>query len=566
MKKKILKAGMILLIVSLVLWMLPGMLSADFSDGASGPGSITIHKTADGFHSGDFVFEIFRAQSGWTSKGTVTIPHDGGQITLENLKLDGWKIKEVGTNGADGVEFSLSSAPTATPGTYNVETGRFDLTSGSKHQDVYFDNFKADPSISITKEASPDPVVCPGTISYTITVENTGNVALANVLVTDTMTDLGDSPSSLDPGGVKQFQYDYQCAECPDGGIISNTATVTADGGIEESASKDVQCTEPEPEYVSIYLEKTTDGPYTSGDFVFEILRAKSGGPITIGSTDYVIERTVTIPYTGGNTTIEELPPDGYIVRETENLGSTQVDWSFGTPELEGIINDTTSQFRLDEAGQSKNVFFLNYKPATGCITIGKELTGDIPEGLDGTFEFAVYDNPEGSGDPVATASITYIDGVADPDHAVVCGLQLGTTYYVEETGGPGTNVTEGLVNGMLEVQPCLVVQREGIKLAAADADADGDLPECYVVFTNNFEGGDGDGDGDGDADGDGDGDADADGDGDGDVTVAAETGEVEVLAFTGFNQIYYILGLGIMLIGAAGSMLLSRKLRRKEN
>lgn len=36
---------------------------------------------------------------------------------------------------------------------------------------------------------------------------------------------------------------------------------------------------------------------------------------------------------------------------------------------------------------------------------------------------------------------------------------------------------------------------------------------------------------------GDADADADADGDGDGDATI-------EVLAFTGFNQIYYIIGL----------------------
>jgi hypothetical protein len=41
---------------------------------------------------------------------------------------------------------------------------------------------------------------------------------------------------------------------------------------------------------------------------------------------------------------------------------------------------------------------------------------------------------------------------------------------------------------------------------------------------------------------------------------------EIEVLAFTGFNAIYYVIGFALMLIGALGSLILARNIRRRTN
>jgi uncharacterized surface anchored protein len=47
-------------------------------------------------------------------------------------------------------------------------------------------------------------------------------------------------------------------------------------------------------------------------------------------------------------------------------------------------------------------------------------------------------------------------------------------------------------------------------------------------------------------------------------VEVQALTGEVEVLAFTGYNTIYYIIGFAMILMGALGSVLLRRRLKKE--
>jgi hypothetical protein len=48
-------------------------------------------------------------------------------------------------------------------------------------------------------------------------------------------------------------------------------------------------------------------------------------------------------------------------------------------------------------------------------------------------------------------------------------------------------------------------------------------------------------------------------------VEVQALTGEVEVLAFTGYNTIYYIIGFAMVIMGILGSLFLGRRLRREE-
>ena len=65
---------------------------------------------------------------------------------------------------------------------------------------------------------------------------------------------------------------------------------------------------------------------------------------------------------------------------------------------------------------------------------------------LDGAYTFALYETPDGSGTPVATASVVYANGTVTPEDgaAQFSGLTLGKTYYVFELDDRGTPVPDG--------------------------------------------------------------------------------------------------------------------------
>ena len=113
-----------------------------------------------------------------------------------------------------------------------------------------------DPNFIVTKEADPTVVTQSGTIvDYTITVENTGNVDLNNVVADDPLLggDLGDPDSGDDGDGVLEtFEtwvysgtYEVTQADINAGDPIPNTVTVTTDeaGSREASALVDLSPT-----------------------------------------------------------------------------------------------------------------------------------------------------------------------------------------------------------------------------------------------------------------------------------------------------------------------------------
>lgn len=65
---------------------------------------------------------------------------------------------------------------------------------------------------------------------------------------------------------------------------------------------------------------------------------------------------------------------------------------------------------------------------------------------LDGTYTFALYETPDGTGAPVATASVVYANGTVTPEDgaAQFSGLTLGKTYYVFELDDRGKPVADG--------------------------------------------------------------------------------------------------------------------------
>ena len=139
--------------------------------------------------------------------------------------------------------------------------------------------------MTIDKVADGDFYEVGDTIEYTITVENTGNSTLTNVLVTDDMTGLSETIDFLSPGETEEFETTYVAQES-DIGDLTNTATAEDDrAGTEED---DVTVTvEGVPEGVpgtyELEIEKTAvvEGDIFSGDMVeFTIVVTNTGDEI----------------------------------------------------------------------------------------------------------------------------------------------------------------------------------------------------------------------------------------------------------------------------------------------
>ncbi len=85
------------------------------------------------------------------------------------------------------------------------------------------------PALDVTKTASPSGYDSVGdVITYTITVANTGNVALTDVVVTDPLTGLSDTIPSLAPGASQLYTQTYAVTQADlDAGSVPNTASAS---------------------------------------------------------------------------------------------------------------------------------------------------------------------------------------------------------------------------------------------------------------------------------------------------------------------------------------------------
>lgn len=84
-----------------------------------------------------------------------------------------------------------------------------------------------------------------------------------------------------------------------------------------------------------------------------------------------------------------------------------------------------------------------------GRLTVQKlfeHMDGTSISKLDGAYTFALYETPDGSGTPVATASVVYANGTVTPEDgaALFNDLTLGKTYYVFELDDRGKPVADG--------------------------------------------------------------------------------------------------------------------------
>ena len=125
-------------------------------------------------------------------------------------------------------------------------------------------------------------------ILYAFTVQNTGNVTLKDVTVTDPLVVMTGGPATLAPGAVDSstFRGSYAITQDDiDAGVVNNTATATGyDPGDSPVVATDGH-SQPLPCAAAITLQKTAvGGPFAVGETITYTFKITNTGNVTVDS------------------------------------------------------------------------------------------------------------------------------------------------------------------------------------------------------------------------------------------------------------------------------------------
>jgi len=219
------------------------------------------------------------------------------------------------------------------------------------------------PGLAVTKTAAPQTYDAVGDeITYTIVVENTGNVTLSDIAVTDPLTGLNESIASLAPDASETYTQTYTITQANlDAGSVVNTASAAGAAPNEQPVSGSDSETVTGEQSPGLNVTKTASpATYSAVDQVitYTILVANTGN-VTLSSV------VVTDPLTGLNETIASLAP-GASETYTQTHTITQADLDAGsvvntvsvsgTDPGEDPVNDEDSETVTAEQSPGLNV------------------------------------------------------------------------------------------------------------------------------------------------------------------------------------------------------------------
>ncbi len=199
----------------------------------------------------------------------------------------------------------------------------------------------AEPKIELVKDGPAEVILC-DTITYTMTVRNTGGATAQNVRIVDklpegmTMTD-GRDEAVFDLGSLKagETKMGKLTAKASKKGTYTNTATVTADGGLKATDTAKTVVRQP----VLVLTKKAPKMRYVGRNVTY----------------------TITVKNTGDapakNTVLTDTLPDGVQLLDAgrgKAAGRT-ITWSLGTLKP-GASTDVTVRVKAVQKGTLRNV------------------------------------------------------------------------------------------------------------------------------------------------------------------------------------------------------------------
>lgn len=290
-------------------------------------------------------------------------------------------------------------------------------------------------TVSITKEITDQQVVYAigDTISYTITITNTGTKTLTNATLTDGLISLADTGSVVDdagiitggialsPGQVVTVTYDYTTRATDNTGVLNNTATITTSEAPTQTAT--VQAQVGELAGLVVLKEVTTGSPY--------LINSSVGYKVTIYNPNYSpVDNVVATDNLSGSKFTLTSDADNLFTGTT--LAARTSAFAEYTYDLDasdiGLIENTVSvDSVIGSASDTTAIFVGDLKP----LTIAKEVTSTKPYYLVGdTITYSVsVQNPN----LVSVDGIKVIDS-QDPINIVsdTSNLFTGTTLAAE--------------------------------------------------------------------------------------------------------------------------------------
>jgi len=344
-----------------------------------------------------------------------------GNVTLSNVRITDPRLdKEMGGCEWASIKpkevkectatFTLTQAIIDSGELVNTATVTGDARSGEKAEDsdTHTLEITPHPSIKIDKSATPrTPLEAGKVIDYEFLVENTGNVTLTDVSVTDPLKDLSDIvcpvSKTLLPGEKLKCTASYTIKQSDiDNGGVSNTATATGNPPTGEKVTGTGTANVPVTPNGSIDLRKWAeyDGKLASGTQVTYYFTVTNSGNLTLNNV------TVTDPLDGLSKI--DCPKDSLIPGETMTCDATY-----------------TMTQEMINAGGVHNTATAKGTPVKGPM-VSKDSSWDITVRADPQISLKKtpkYDTPLAAGDEIAynflvtnTGNVTLTDiRVTDP-------------------------------------------------------------------------------------------------------------------------------------------------------
>ncbi|WP_340114992.1 DUF7507 domain-containing protein [Maribellus mangrovi] len=245
--------------------------------------------------------------------------------------------------------------------------------------------------LSVAKYASSQTYSMVGeTITYTMEVENGGNVTLNNVVVNDPLTGTSQTYATMAPGDGQTITADYAITQDDlDKGSILNTVNVLADNSAGPPISSNASCVIVADQQPGIEISKVADrSDYSAvGDVVNFTLTVNNTGNVRLTNVN------LNDPLTGLSLVIDTIQADDSVVVNTSysivqkdlDAGTlTNIASVLGTSPRKFSVNDETSltlsAVQMPEIEMEKVASRTNYDTAGDLInyTLTVRNTGNV--------------------------------------------------------------------------------------------------------------------------------------------------------------------------------------------
>ncbi|WP_344337729.1 DUF7507 domain-containing protein [Brevibacterium salitolerans] len=295
---------------------------------------------------------------------------------------------------ADVDQGSITNSATAT----GTPPAGDPVTSDPSEAEVTADQ---QPGIALTKSADTTELVAGETITYSFTVENTGNVTLTDLVITETeFTGSGDvseitcDPTTLSPGDTVTCTATYEVTQADvDRGEITNTATATGTPSSGDPVTSDEsEVTLPQDPAPEISIEKTAStDTLVAGETITYTFEVRNTGNVTL--TDIGVTEG---EFTGSGELSEVTCEDGAaslapgaVVTCTATYQVTQADVDQGSVENTATSHGTPPGDG-DPVVSDPDDAVVGVDPAPGISLVKSADRSDLVAGETITYSFVV--------------------------------------------------------------------------------------------------------------------------------------------------------------------------------